>query len=139
MEIDIASTRVIAPADGAIVRRLAQPGMSLDTGMPILSMWLTEDTWIEAWIPEERLGDVAAGSSVSVRFPTIPNARFDGRVERLGLATDFEMPSDYLPQTRETRMRPTPQIGVRVKLSDPPKIIRPGMSAIVDIREAALD
>lgn len=134
IDADIDSTRVIAPADGAVIRRLAQPGMAVSTGTPLLSLWLTEETWIEAWIPEENLGDLKTGSEVAVSFPALPRERFAGRVERIGLATDFEMPLDYLPQTRESRMRPTPQIGVQIRLDAPPALVRPGMSAIVDIR-----
>lgn len=133
---DIDGTRVIAPADGAVIRRLAQPGMAVSTGMPLLSLWLTDDTWIEAWIPEERLGDLQVGSKVSVSFPAIPNKKFTGELVRIGLATDFEMPVDYLPQTRETRMRPTPQVGVEIQLDDLPVAIRPGMSAVVDTARA---
>ncbi len=134
VDTDIQSTRVVAPADGAVVRRLAQPGMAIETGMPLLSLWLTEDTWIEAWIPEEQLGDLQPGSAVSVSFPALPNREFPGRLERVGLATDFEMPMDYLPLSREARMRPTPQIGVQIRLDAAPELVRPGMSAVVDIR-----
>lgn len=134
VDADIQSTRVVAPADGAVVRRLAQPGMAIETGMPLLSLWLTEDTWIEAWIPEEQLADLQPGSAVSVTFPAMPNTEFPGRLDRVGLATDFEMPVDYLPQTREARMRPTPQIGVQIRLDAAPELVRPGMSAVVDIR-----
>ena len=136
VEADIDSARIVAPADGAVVRRLAQPGMAVETGTPILSVWLTSDTWIEAWVPEENLADLAAGSEVRVSFPSLPGEHFPARVERIGLSTDFEMPLDYLPQTRETRMRPTPQIGVLVRLDQRPELIRPGMSAVVDIRRS---
>jgi membrane fusion protein (multidrug efflux system) len=133
---DIASTRVLAPADGAVVRRLVQPGMAVSTGTPLLSLWLTDDTWIEAWVPEESFAQLAVGSDVSVSFPALPGSRFKGRLERIGLATDFEMPLDYLPKTREMRMRPTPQVGVQIRLDDLGGEVRPGMSAIVDIRRA---
>jgi len=134
VEADIESSRIVAPADGAVVRRLSQPGMAVSTGTPVLSLWLTSDTWVEAWVPEEHLADLQVGSDVSVSFPAMPGERFPGIVERVGLATDFEMPLDYLPQTRETRMRPTPQIGVLVRLDSEHPLIRPGMSAVVDIR-----
>jgi multidrug resistance efflux pump len=107
--------------------------MAISTGMPLLSLWLTDDSWIEAWIPEERLGELQVGSTVTVSFPAIPSEKFSGELVRIGLATDFEMPVDYLPQTRETRMRPTPQVGVQIQLDDLPSAVRPGMSAIVDI------
>ncbi len=137
VEADIESTRVYAPAAGAVIRRLAQPGMAVDTGTPILSLWLTDRTWIEAWVPEEELAAVAPGNPVQVSFPAVPGERFAGVVSQIGLATDFEMPADYLPQTRESRMRPTPQVGVEIRLDAPPAAFLPGMSAVVDIRREA--
>lgn len=134
VEADIDSTRVLAPAAGAVLRRLAQPGMAVETGTPIVSLWLDEDTWIEAWVPEEQLGQFAPGSAVQVSFPALVGQRFSGTVVRIGLATDFEMPAGYLPQPRETRMRPTPQVGVEIRLDSAPELIRPGLSAVVDIR-----
>ena len=133
VEADIRSTRVLAPADGAVIRRLAQPGMAVETGTPLVSMWLSDDTWVEAWIPEKQLGDLHIGSDATVSFPALPGERFTGVVARIGLATDFEMPADYLPETRQARMRPTPQVGVKIHLDAPPALVRPGMSAIVDI------
>ncbi|MEO1081962.1 MAG: efflux RND transporter periplasmic adaptor subunit [Pseudomonadota bacterium] len=138
VEADIESSRILAPADGAVVRRLTQPGMAVQTGTPILSLWLTAETWVEAWVPEEHLADLQVGGDVSVSFPAMPGERFTGVVERVGLATDFEMPLDYLPQTRETRMRPTPQVGVLVRLDSEHELIRPGMSAVVDIRRGGV-
>lgn len=133
VDADIEATRIRAPADGAIVRRLAQPGMAVDTGTPVLSLWLSEDTWVEAWVPEEKVGSFRQGARVQVKFPALPGERFEGSVTRVGLATDFEMPVDYLPQSREARMRPTPQIGVAVRLDTLPALLRPGMSAVVTI------
>ncbi len=108
--------------------------MAVETGTPVLSLWLTESSWIEAWVPEEALGDFDTGNAVQVSFPALPGERFAGTVTRIGLATDFEMPLDYLPQTREARMRPTPQVGVEVRLDVVPEMVRPGLSAVVDIR-----
>jgi multidrug resistance efflux pump len=133
VEADIEATRIRAPDNGAIVRRLAQPGMAVDTGTPVLSMWLSEETWVEAWVPEEKLGRLREGGRVQVSFPALPRVRFEGRVTRVGLATDFEMPVDYLPQSREARMRPTPQVGLAIHLDDMPALLRPGMSAVVAI------
>jgi multidrug resistance efflux pump len=137
VEADLAATRVYAPADGAVIRRLAQPGMAVGPGTPLISLWLQEETWIEAWVPEKDLADLALGADVQVRFPMLPGERFAGTIARIGLATDFEMPLDYLPQTREARMRPTPQVGVMVRLHAAPALMRPGMSAIVDIARSA--
>ncbi len=134
VEVAIESTRIYAPADGAVIRRLAQPGMAVNSATPILSLWLTGKTWIEAWIPEGDLASVKSGNSVQVSLPALPGEHYSGIVARIGLATDYEMPVDYLPQSRESRIRTTPQVGLEIYLDSPPAEFRPGMSAVVDIR-----
>jgi multidrug resistance efflux pump len=107
--------------------------MAVDVGTPVLSMWLGGDSWVEAWVREEELAAVAEGGSAEVTFPYLPGQRFAARVSKVGLATDFEMPADYLPQPRSTRMRPTPQVGIALELLDEPPLLRPGVSAVVSI------
>lgn len=130
---DLAATTIRAPADGAIIRPLAQPGMAIEAGVPALSMWFSDDTWIEAWIDEASLADIAAGSAVRVSSPALPGQVLEGRVQTVGLATDYEMPLDYLPRPRDERMQQAPLVGVAIRLESFPDIFRPGMSAIASI------
>ncbi len=134
---DLASTVVRAPQDGAVIRRLAEAGTSTDIGVPLVSMWLSGDTWMEAWIPEAEVGDIDIGSAVEVTFNAFPDEVVQGVVKTIGLTTDYEMPIDYVPQPRATRMDQAPVIGVAVELENPPVGMRPGMTAIVAIRRAA--
>lgn len=136
-EVNADNAVIRAPANGAIVRRLAQPGMAVEVGTPVLSMWLNENTWVEAWVSEDDLGSIDVGNAVEVRFAAASGERFSGVVERIGLATDFEMPMDYLPQPRATRMRHDPLVGISVRLDgDAPDVLRPGVSAVVDIERS---
>lgn len=136
-EVNVDNAAIRAPASGAVVRRLAQPGMAVEVGTPVISMWLSEDTWVEAWVAEEDLGSIAVGSGVQVRFAAAPGKRFAGVVETIGLATDYEMPMDYLPQPRATRMRHEPLVGVAIRLDEGlPDVLRPGVSAVVDIERS---
>lgn len=133
---DIDSSVIRAPAAGAVVRRIAQPGTSMDVGQPIVSLWLGNDAWVEAWIPEAELGGVGVGANATVTLHAFPDQEFRGVVQKVGLATDYEMPADYVPQPRATRMRQAPVIGVAIRLSDPPPAMRPGMSAVVAIERS---
>lgn len=136
-EVRAENAVIRAPANGAIVRRLAQPGMAVEVGTPVLSMWLSEHSWVEAWVAEDDLAGIAVGNAVQIRFAAASGERFTGVVERIGLATDFEMPLDYLPQPRATRMRHDPLIGVYVRLDGAaPDVLRPGVSAVVDIERS---
>ena len=134
---DLAAATIRAPADGAIIRPLVQPGMAVDAGMPALSMWFSEDTWIEAWVDEASLADISVGSPVRVNSPALPGRTLAGHVQTVGLATDYEMPLDYLPKPRDERMRQAPLVGVAIRLEAMPDILRPGMSAIASIERTA--
>jgi membrane fusion protein (multidrug efflux system) len=132
--LDGASIR--APADGAIVRRIIQPGGSVEVGQPIISMWLGQNVWVEAWIDEDDIGSVDVGSEASVTFHSFPGREFTGVVDKIGLATDLEIPDSEVPQPRFSRMRGAPVVGVVILLHDPPLDLLPGLSAVVAIRKA---
>jgi membrane fusion protein, multidrug efflux system len=134
-EADLEGASIRAPQDGAIVRRIIQPGGSVENGRPIISMWLGGDVWVEAWIDEDDIGSVSLNSEASVTFHSYPGREFAGVVDKIGLATDFEMPENAVPQPKSVRMRGSPVVGVRIRLSDPPPDLMPGLSAVVAIRK----
>ncbi len=136
-EADLEATVIRAPADGAIIRRLAQPGMAVGIGTPALTMWFSDNTWIEAWVDEADLSHITTGNAVRVTSPALPGQTLDGVVSSVGLATDYEMPIDHLPQSRSERMQQSPLIGIAIRLDAMPGLLRPGMSASVNIERTA--
>lgn len=135
-EADLDATVIRAPVDGAIIRRLAQPGMAVDVGTPMLSMWFSDNSWIEAWVDEAELSDITTGNRVRVTSPALPGQTLEGVVSSVGLATDFEMPLDYLPRSRSERMQQSPLVGVAIHLQSMPALLRPGMSAVANIERS---
>ena len=135
-EADLDGTSIRAPEDGAIVRRVVQPGGSVEAGQPILAMWLGRDVWVEAWVDEDDIGKVRVGSVATVSFHSLPGREFAGVVDKIGLSTDFEIPDAQVPQPRFSRMRSAPVVGVRIRLHEPPPELVPGLSAVVAIRKA---
>jgi multidrug resistance efflux pump len=100
-------------------------------------MWFSNDTWIEAWVNEADLSDIAVGNIVQVTSPALPGEVLEGVVGTVGLATDFEMPLDYLPRSRSERMQQSPLVGVAIHLNAMPDLLRPGMSAVANIERRA--
>ncbi len=135
-EADLEGALIRAPVEGAIVRRIAQPGGSVQVGQPIISMWLGQDVWIEAWIDEDDIAAVRLGSKATVKLHSFAEQEFEGTVDKIGLATDFEMPASEVPQPRYSRMRGAPVVGVRIRLHEPPAALLPGLSAVVAIRKS---
>jgi membrane fusion protein (multidrug efflux system) len=135
-QAELESVAIRAPEKGGILRRIVQPGASVEIGQPVMSMWLGEEVWVDAWIEEDDIAAVRVGSPASVSLRSLPDRELAGVVDKIGLATDFEMPSSDVPQPRFTRMRGAPVVGIRVRLDDPPEDLVPGLSAIVAIRKS---
>jgi multidrug resistance efflux pump len=136
-EADLEATMIRAPDDGAVVRRIVEPGGSTVVGQPIISLWVGKKIWVEAWIDEEDLADVEVGSTATVTLKPYPDREFSGVVEMISVSTDFELPETEVPQPRHARMRDTPVVAVRVRLDDPGERLFPGLSAVVGIRKQA--
>jgi multidrug resistance efflux pump len=130
---DLEGAVVRAPADGTVSRWLIKPGGSVEVGKPVLSMSLGRDVWVEAWVDEEDIHRVQPGQAVLVTLPSHAGRELVGKVEAIGITTDFEEPVDSVPQPRAVRMRGAPMVSVRVLLDDPPVTLRPGLSAAVAI------
>ncbi len=134
---NLEATVIRAPDDGAVVRRIVQPGASVTVGQPVVALWVGEKIWVEAWLDEDDIADVAVGSTAIVTFKSHPNQEFTGVVETLGVSTDLELPETDVPQRRRDRMRDAPVISVRVRLDQPAQDLFPGLSAVVGIRRKA--
>lgn len=132
-EADLRDTIVRAPASGAIVRRVVQPGASVEPGLPTLVMWLGNRLWVEAWVDESDVAMIDHGSKAVVTFPSFAGQEFAGRVTAIGVASDYEMPEEEVPRSKRVRMRSDPVVSVRIELDAPPAQLRPGLSATVAI------
>jgi membrane fusion protein (multidrug efflux system) len=136
-QADLESVKIRAPDDGGILRRIVQPGASVEVGQPLISMWLGREVWVDAWIDEDDIAAVRAGDTATVSLRSLPDRELTGVVDKVGLATDFEMPASEVPQPRAERMSASPVVGIRVRLLDPPADLVPGLSAVVAIRRSS--
>jgi membrane fusion protein (multidrug efflux system) len=134
-EAELRAARIVAPADGWVVRRIAEPGVAVVVGQPIVALWIGSEVWVEAWINEEDLAGVAVGNRARVTVKPYPRRVLSGAVETVGVSTDMELPDIAVPQPRSTRMRATPVVCVRIRLADAGGLF-PGLSAVVAIRRA---
>jgi membrane fusion protein (multidrug efflux system) len=135
-EADVDGALIRAPETGSIVRRIAQPGGSVEAGRPIIAMKLGDDVWVEAWVDEDDIGSVNLASVATVTFHSLPGREFKGVIDQIGITTDVEVPDADVPKPRSSRMRSAPVVGVRIRLEQPPPELVPGLSAVVAIRKA---
>jgi multidrug resistance efflux pump len=127
------NTIIRAPERGRVVRRLVEPGTSLEVGDPVVSVWIGDRLWVEAWVDEKDLANVRIGNRASIRVKPFPDRIFQGVVEAVGVAPDFAVPESDVPQPYHARMRNTPVFLVRIAIEDPGDDLVPGLSAAVGI------
>ncbi len=84
----LAHHRLSAPYDAVIVTRHAEAGTVVRAGDPIFTLIAPETVWMQAYVDEERAGQLALGQPVTIRLRSQPQAEFQGSIARIGLESD---------------------------------------------------
>jgi len=84
----LARHRLTAPYDAVIVTRHAEAGTVVRAGDPIFTLIALETVWIQAYVDEERAGQLALGQPGTIRLRSQPQAEFHGTIARIGLESD---------------------------------------------------
>lgn len=86
----LANSQIVAPADGLVIDRQRDPGEVVVPGTPLLTMILTEELWIRAWVDETEMARLRVGQPARVVFRSEPERSYRGKVARLGRQADRE-------------------------------------------------
>ena len=84
----LAHHRLVAPYDAVVVARHVEPGTVVKSGDPIFTLIDPATVWVQAFIDEERAGQLALGQEGLIRLRSQPSAEFHGTVARIGLESD---------------------------------------------------
>jgi RND family efflux transporter MFP subunit len=83
--------RIEAPADGVVLRRLAEPDEQVAAGQPVLVIGNTSAGWIvRAALSDRDIVRVLSGSAAEVTFDAYPGRRFAAEVVEIAAAADPE-------------------------------------------------
>ena len=84
----LAHHRLIAPYDALVVARHAEAGTVVKAGDPVLTLIDPASIWIQAYVDEERAGQLALGQRGTIRLRSQPAAEFHGTIARIGIESD---------------------------------------------------
>ena len=112
-------TAMTTPIAGVIDTLDVRPGMTLAAGQPLARIVGLQSVWLDASVPEARVGEVHPGGTVTAELAAFPGERFPGRVQAI------------LP----TAQSDSRTVTVRVELRNPGLRLRPGMFARVALGE----
>ena len=134
---------VPAPCAGIVTRKLAEPGMVVAAGQPLLAIVPLgqEELWVEANFKETQLRDVRPGQKAVLRAD-IDGQDIPGIVESLAAGTGSAF--SLLPPENATGnwVKVVQRVPVRIRLApgaDPGHRLRLGLSvsAVIDTRSPA--
>lgn len=114
---------VLAPRDGVITVRVAEPGEVLAPGATIAVLTDLTQPWLEVWIDEPSLASVRLGQAVEVRAGTPPVVR-PGRVSFISPVAEFTPKNVQTPDERAKLV-----FRVKIALVNPDGAFKPGMPA----------
>jgi membrane fusion protein, multidrug efflux system len=86
-QITLSDTRIYAPNDGKVVRKIANVGVSLSPGQAIVTITQGNYVWVQANFKETQLKDVRPGETAEVEVDAAPGKVFKGRVRSIDEAT----------------------------------------------------
>jgi HlyD family secretion protein len=86
--VRLAQTRVVAPADGTVLLRTAEPGQIVQPGARLVEMSLAGPTQLVAQVDEKFLSQLAPGQTASVAADAFASQRFAARVASIAPGID---------------------------------------------------
>jgi HlyD family secretion protein len=115
---------VIAPFDGTVITRSAEPGEVVTAGTPIVTLLDLGEVYLRGFIPERQIGRVVIGQPARVYLDSNPDEPIDAVVSRVDPQATFTPENTYF---RDDRVRQV--VGVKLHLKGALGLAKPGMSA----------
>jgi HlyD family secretion protein len=123
VEQQITDATVLAPTDGVVTSRVAEPGEVLPPGSTISVITDLARPWLTVWIDEPSLSRVTLGQSVTVRVDG-SDQDFEGTISFISPVAEFTPKNVQTPDERAKLV-----FRVKVRLDNPDGIFKPGMPA----------
>ena len=126
-KLDLARTRVIAPAGGTVTDLRVDVGHFAQPGAPVMTLIAMHDLWISADMTENNLGNIDPGDEVAIVLDVMPGEVLKGRIRSVGggVGSGQQSPPGTLPTVQNSKdwLRQAQRIPVAVEL-DPAELAR---------------
>lgn len=124
--VRLADATIRAPFAGTIVQRAVEPGESVSPGAPSFALAQLDEVFIELAVPERSRATLTPGQAATIGIDALPGRVFTGRVDEI----------------RPAAALASRTFVVKVRVSNPDGVLRPGMFArgaiVTETRAAVL-
>jgi len=123
-EADRADLTVLAPFNGTVITRSAEPGEVVQAGTAIVTLLDLSKVYLRGFIPEGSIGKVKVGQPAHVFLDSNTNQALDGYVLRIDPQATFTPENTYF---RDDRVKQV--VGAKIQLTQGIGFAKPGMPA----------
>jgi len=126
LERTIADSRVLAPINGQVITRFAEPGEVVTVGTPLLRVADLSKLEIRVYLPSRLLGKIRLGQQVGLRADGAPELEFTGSVAWVSPVAEFTPKNVQTPEARAELV-----YAVKIEVSNDQGLLKIGMPADV--------
>ncbi len=119
-----ADLNVIAPFDGIVATRSAEPGEVISAGTAIVTLMNPGQVYLRGFVPEGDIGKVKIGQPARIYLDSNSNEPIEAEVARIDPEASFTPENTYF---RDERVKQV--VGIKLVLKAPQGDAKPGMPA----------
>jgi HlyD family secretion protein len=123
-EANRSDLNVVAPFDGVVATRTAEPGEVVTAGTTIVTILNPGIIYLRAFVPEGQIGKVKVGQKARVYLDSSPSTPIDAEVARIDPEATFTPENTYFKDERVKQV-----VGVKLMIRAPEGGAKPGMPA----------
>lgn len=116
--------QIVAPMDGTVATRTAEPGEVVAPGTPVLTLVNLSTVYLRGFVPEGEIGRVKTGQRAEVFLDSAPGQAIEAVVSRIDPEASFTPENTYF---RDDRVKQV--VGVKLVLRGATGYAKPGMPA----------
>ena len=135
-KVDLESTKIYAPIDGVIANRIAEPGLYVEDGWPLMAVVPVHDIWVMANYKETQVENIQVGQKAKLHFDAFKNSPIIGKVHSISPASSASF-SLLPPQNASGNfVKVVQRVPVKITFDIPENMlgrIVPGLSVYVSI------
>ena len=123
-EANRADLNVVAPFDGTVATRSAEPGEVVAAGTAIITLMNPDQIYLRGFVPEGDIGNVKVGQAARVYLDSSPYEPIEAEVSRIDPEATFTPENTYF---RDERVKQV--VGIKLLIKNPQGAAKPGMPA----------
>ena len=124
VQADRNDLQVVAPIDGTVATRSAEPGEVVAAGATLVTLVDLNAVYLRGFIPEGQIGRVRTGQTARVYLDSAPGRALEAVVTRIDPEASFTPENTYFKDDRVKQV-----VGVKLQLKDGAGYAKPGMPA----------